>query len=224
MAKRPINSDADDTLAQMIANWPTLYRSRMAALERVFCSTYIWRNGMPYELDSLLTRDETYDQPLDETLTGTDKDYYPNVAVVRRRRDRAKALFVRENAALIARAESGEDRGFTSVPAFSTHALNRIPLDTLTQEWRGALVEYCNEVVRYDTAMIAPRNTLRGYNQSYSDREIAQAQEAKKAANECLIRLGQGSKDAEEVRRHEIQKLRYLAESFGLKLVPADEA
>jgi hypothetical protein len=218
MAKRakPILG-VTETIETMIANWPTLYRSRDAALERIFTDTYEWRDGAPYQIDSLITRDETdYDAPVDETEAAA--DHSPNSKILYRRIDAAKAKFVRDNAALIARAEYGDFQKFTSVPSFSTYKLNSIPVETLTDEWKTALAEYCNEVLRYDGSKIAHRTALKGYRAEYGEREVSQLEGAKKAAQECLHRLGKGTKAQDEAREMLLSKLRAQAAELGFDL------
>jgi hypothetical protein len=209
----------DETLEKMIANWPGLYRSRLSTLYGLFEDAARWVHGQPCGLSALDMRDGDLDRPLDETLDKHDAKYSPNRSRLNQRLDYAKKQFVRANAALIARAEIGEWYDFRSVPSFSFYLVNRLPLDTMAPEWRKALIELCQEILRL-TEEFARRNR-HGYSADTINRQMAGLVSAKAAAQECLIRLGLGDEDAKKARQTLIQKLRFEAEALGLKLVEA---
>lgn len=210
----------DEILEMMIGNWPSLYRSRLSTLDHVFTDAECWADGQPRGLNALEMRDEELDRPLDETLGAHEVKSTPNRALLNKRLDYAKKQFVRDNAALIARAELvGEWHDFRSVPSFSIHHLNKLPLKTMAPEWRAALTEFCQEILQLtdDFACHNPH----GYSVETVNRHVMMLATAKNAAEECLIRLGQGSDDAKKARQAMIEKLRRDAAMLGLKLVEA---
>jgi hypothetical protein len=209
-----------DVLAQIISNWPTLYRTRLQALDAIFGKTYgvDWSNGSPIGIDALDSRDEGLDKPIDETISGSDK-HSPNAKLLNVRLDRQKALFVRENAEIIACAEYGEHHDFRSAPTcFSESDLNRMPLEKLSEEWRDAFLEYLRAIIAYSEDKLRLRKALQGIGDRYIEDEVVRLNSSKRAAREAMFRLGQGGKEAEAVRRQVLDKLRYEAERLGFTL------
>lgn len=211
----------DEVLARMISNSPTLWASRMDALNRVFTYSSDWSKGYPIN-DDLAERESDLDKPLDETLTGSDAKYYRNSTLAEKRADRAEALFIRAQAALIAAAESGRFHDFRYTPRFTTYHLNNIPLATLSEDWRKALSDYCSEILIYDEDKVRLRKKLDGVSDEYIEREVQQLRSSKEAAQETLARLGKGEKREAAARAAAIEALRLQAQKFGLKLVPQE--
>jgi hypothetical protein len=207
----------DETLEKLISNWPSLHRSRLTALASIFtgdCDD--WSKGYPNadRTSGLYSRDEyeTKEITLDAS---TAKNHY-NTEMLYHLGNRAEKTFVRENAALIARTNLGEWNEFRYVPSFSEYQLNRIPVEKLTPEWRAALIELCKEIL-YLREDFVHRNP-RGLNAESIERKVTDLKEAQKTAQECLIRLGEGDKEAEKARNAAIQKLRFEAEKYGFVL------
>jgi hypothetical protein len=212
----------NEILAKLISDWPSLYRSRLSALSRVFSYYDNWSGGFPHH--DYPDRDESLDQPLDETLDGSDARSYRNSAILRKRHERMEDLFIRENAEMIAAAESGKFRDFTSTPDFSTYYLNRMPLETMNADWRAALEEFCRAILLYSEDKLRHRKALQGTCASYIENEVSRLNSSKAAAQEALSRLGKSGEQESRERAALIQKLHYEAEALGFTLTPMKTA
>lgn len=217
MAKQKKLTGVNETLTAMIANWPSLYPSRLTALRRVFTNHMNWSDGTPQSNDSIFTRDDSMDTPLDETLKGSDT-YSPNVQILRLRKERQTYEFTRTNAALIAAAEYGDFYDFEHTPSFSTYDLNSIPLEKLTPEWRAALIEFCNAIIAVTEDSVRTDPSVRHYSKDAIEKKVVQLQDAKATARECLMRLGEGKKEEEAARNRALDELRAQAHRLGFKL------
>lgn len=213
-------TSVEAVLAAMIGNWPTLMSTRNDALRHLFTNTGTeWaKEGYPlpsaaYEAST--RNDEDEDQAATDSgqfYKGEEKAAHEARGRLRARRHNQKIAFTRDNAALLAIEPYS---AFSYVPTFSTYELNRLPLDKLNDDWKGALIEFCNAILDYsvDDAL---RHHRSGMSPDYIERSVQELKQSHAVATECIARFGI-SKNKNE-RNVALEKLRAEAAKFGFNL------
>jgi hypothetical protein len=221
---KKVLKEVDAILAALIRNWPTLMRTRNDALRWVFTNsgTEWMEDGYPYpdaayQASTRDLRDEDESAAEDgKCWKGKEKAAQEARGRLRARRENQQITFTCDNADLLAIEAYSE---FSYPPSFSTYELNRIPLDKLNDDWKGALVEFCRALLQYSEDD-ARRHCSNGKSKEYIDRSVLDVKFAHETATECIARLGLGQhKDA---RAEALNKIREEARKFGFKLEPID--
>ena len=211
-----------ETIAVIIANWPSLHTSRLCALRNIFtgdCDD--WSKGYPHpaRMSAIYTSDdfEAEAKDYEKTMEGRKQSV---TDALRHAKDRADKRFIRENAALIAFADYGEWYDFRYVPTFSTYQLNSISPETLNETWKKALIEFCKAILVFPEERA--RRNPNGYTTETIERKVSDLNEAKATAREALNRLGIADENAKRERDRAIEKLRHEAQKLGFKLEKVD--
>lgn len=219
----------DETLTQIISNWPGLHTTRYSALENALTSSWpSWQETktgfIPRPSAIADGRDDLEDPTtkfVGETLRGRDfekladwEKAYVHAQRVSWGRRHAIEVFNREHAGDIARDTTAS---FVGVPRFSLSDLNDIPLDRLDPAWRAALIEFCRKIEVVTEEKVRDHN--RDLNAESQDRAASDLKSAKAAAKECLFRLGLVSDKEAAERAAVIARIRREAAAFGLELV-----
>lgn len=218
----------DRTLATMIANWPDSYRNRLSALRKVFVEGTEWNADGTIWNTALDGPSNKIADNVDEAVAESMGFYegLPDTPENRARRQREEATtrlrvlhrnatvqFIRDNAELLAVASCR----FEYVPRFPMSALNDIPLDRLTPEWKAALVEFCKAILEFTNKDLARCEEKHGPSADYAPRLA----EAYATAREALARIN--PEFADRARREEIERLRSEAAKLGFKLAPLND-
>lgn len=213
------NVSVTATLTTIISNWPSLHTSRLSALRNIFtgdCDD--WSKGYPnpHRTSAIYSRDDFEEEVAKDTSAKSPVDHLRNAKYYEEK------MFVRRNAALIAIADHGEWHSFCYVPTFTTYELNRISPETLNDDWRNALIEFCKEILSFPESRA--RKNPNGYTEETVERKVSDLKDAQATAREALNRLGIADEQEKRDRAEAIQKLRHEASKLGFKLEKVDPA